>query len=132
MSHLKPRILKPDQEEVAPQTEPVKTYRVRGIPYFQVLNNVGQLVVEPPDWAQRKNPLVALYKVMLKTRLFDQEAVALQRRGQIGTYASSLGQEAIGCSMQTDDVLLPAYREYAAQFSRGSQHDRNPSLLGRE
>lgn len=123
MSHLKPRLLKPDQEEVAPQTEPVKTYRVRGIPYFQVLNNDGQPVVELPDWAQRKNPLVALYKVMLKTRLFDQKAVALQRRGQLGTYASSLGQEAIGaaigCSMQTDDVLFPAYREYAAQFSRG-------------
>ncbi|MGH6830640.1 MAG: pyruvate dehydrogenase (acetyl-transferring) E1 component subunit alpha, partial [Methylocella sp.] len=47
----------------------------------------------------------------------------LQRRGQLGTYASCLGQEAIGTAiggcMKQEDVLLPTYREYAAQFLRG-------------
>jgi pyruvate dehydrogenase E1 component alpha subunit len=60
---------------------------------------------------------------MLLTRLFDGKAMALQRTGQLGTYASSLGQEAIGAAigsaMRPEDVLLPAYREYAAQFLRG-------------
>ena len=59
----------------------------------------------------------------METRLFDEKAISLQRRGQLGTYASSLGQEAIGTAigsaMSEDDVLFPAYREYAAQFFRG-------------
>ena len=41
----------------------------------------------------------------------------------MGTYASSLGQEAIGAAigrvMGPRDVLLPAYREYAAMLQRG-------------
>jgi pyruvate dehydrogenase E1 component alpha subunit len=50
-------------------------------------------------------------------------AVALQRTGQLGTYASSLGQEAVGVgvadAMQSGDVLLPSFREQAAQLVRG-------------
>ena len=33
---------------------------------------------------------------MVLTRAFDKKAIALQRTGQLGTFASSLGQEAIG------------------------------------
>jgi pyruvate dehydrogenase E1 component alpha subunit len=60
---------------------------------------------------------------MVLTRLFDKKAVALQRTGQLGTYASSLGQEAIsvaiGNVMASEDVLLTSYREYGAQLQRG-------------
>jgi pyruvate dehydrogenase E1 component alpha subunit len=57
------------------------------------------------------------------TRQFDAKAVALQRTGKIGTFASSLGQEAVGVgvasAMRPEDVLLPSYREHGAQFVRG-------------
>lgn len=66
--------------------------------------------------------LVALYEHMLLVRLFDQKAIALQRTGKMGTYASNLGQEAIstamGFAMQKDDVLLPFYRDNGALLKR--------------
>jgi pyruvate dehydrogenase E1 component alpha subunit len=60
---------------------------------------------------------------MVLTRAFDEKAVALQRTGRLGTYPSSLGQEAvtvgIGSAMRPDDVLLPSFREQGAQLWRG-------------
>ncbi|MGN8548734.1 thiamine pyrophosphate-dependent enzyme [Bradyrhizobium sp. 13971] len=56
-------------------------------------------------------------------RLFDRKAVALQRTGRLGTYAISLGQEAvsvgIASAMREDDVLLPSYRDNGALLWRG-------------
>jgi 2-oxoisovalerate dehydrogenase E1 component subunit alpha len=89
----------------------------------RILDADGCLVGRLPECAKQPDQLIALYRIMVKTRLFDEKAIALQRRGQLGTYASSLGQEAIGAAIGTvmadDDVLFPAYREYAAQFLRG-------------
>ena len=60
---------------------------------------------------------------MLFVRTFDTKAIALQRTGKLGTYASCLGHEAthvgIGASMRPEDVFAPSYREYGAQFMRG-------------
>jgi 2-oxoisovalerate dehydrogenase E1 component alpha subunit len=51
------------------------------------------------------------------------KAVSLQRTGRLGTYAVSLGQEAvavgIASAMRTEDVLLPSYRDNAALLWRG-------------
>jgi len=64
-----------------------------------------------------------LYRRMVAARTFDAKAIALQRTGRLGTYASSLGQEAVGVgigfAMQVDDVLLPSFREHPAQLGRG-------------
>ena len=94
------------------------------IQYHQMIDYEGNPVVFPlPEIANDRDLLIKLYQAMLKTRLFDKKAISLQRRGQLGTYASSLGQEAIGVAigsiMKDEDVLFPAYREYAAQFLRG-------------
>ena len=93
------------------------------IHYHQLIDYQGTPVAPLPEIANDREQMIALYSRMVKTRCFDQKAVSLQRRGQLGTYASSLGQEAvgtaIGAAMEKDDVLLPAYREYAAQFTRG-------------
>jgi 2-oxoisovalerate dehydrogenase E1 component alpha subunit len=47
----------------------------------------------------------------------------LQRTGRLGTYATSLGQEAVAVglasAMRPDDVLLPSYRDNAALLWRG-------------
>jgi pyruvate dehydrogenase E1 component alpha subunit len=94
------------------------------IEYLQYLGPDGSLVREDlPEFAKDPKELVELFKQMLFTRAFDTKAVALQRTGKLGTYASCLGHEAthigIGSSMQYDDVFAPSYREYGAQFMRG-------------
>jgi len=94
------------------------------IEYLQYLGPDGRLVGdELPEFAQDRDQLVELFKHMLFVRSFDTKAVALQRTGKLGTYASSLGHEAthvgIGSAMQYDDVFAPSYREYGAQFMRG-------------
>jgi 2-oxoisovalerate dehydrogenase E1 component alpha subunit len=67
--------------------------------------------------------LQTLYRWMVLTRTFDARAIALQRTGRIGTYASCLGQEAVGVgighAMNSDDVLVPSFREQGAQLYRG-------------
>jgi 2-oxoisovalerate dehydrogenase E1 component alpha subunit len=67
--------------------------------------------------------LCELYQLMTQTRIFDAKAIALQRTGKLGTYASSLGHEAIhvgiGSAMRAEDVFAPMYREYGAMFYRG-------------
>jgi len=76
-----------------------------------------------PDFAADQTELISLYRAMVLTRTFDAKAIALQRTGRLGTYASSLGQEAVGvglaAAMQPDDVLLPSFREHGAQIYRG-------------
>ena len=60
---------------------------------------------------------------MVLTRAFDLKAVSLQRTGRLGTYAVSLGQEAvsvgIASAMREEDVLLPSYRDNGALLWRG-------------
>lgn len=67
--------------------------------------------------------LLFLYREMTRTRMFDGKAIALQRTGQLGTFASALGQEAVGVgvasAMTSRDVLVPSYRDHGAQFLRG-------------
>jgi len=78
---------------------------------------------ELPPFAADAADLVAMYRAMTLTRTFDAKAIALQRTGRLGTYAPSLGQEAvsvgIGFAMRPDDVLLPSFREHGTQLIRG-------------
>ena len=94
------------------------------IDYVQYLGEDGRLVRDDlPAFVQDPKALVALLRQMLLVRAFDTKAVALQRTGKLGTYASCLGHEAahigIGSAMRPEDVLAPSYREYGAQFVRG-------------
>lgn len=94
--------------------------------FYRYLDAQGRLTTDtPPPLARDSAALRRLYEHMLLTRLFDRKAVALQRTGQLGTYASSLGQEAatvgIGAAMARADVLLGTYRETGAMLLRGVQ-----------
>ncbi|MFW5926674.1 MAG: pyruvate dehydrogenase (acetyl-transferring) E1 component subunit alpha [Wenzhouxiangella sp.] len=95
------------------------------VDYFQFLGPDGKLVADQqvPALARDLERLVELYKLMTLTRIFDKKAVALQRTGKLGTYASCLGHEAahvaIGAAMREEDCFAPMYREYGAQFHRG-------------
>jgi pyruvate dehydrogenase E1 component alpha subunit len=83
----------------------------------------GQPLRALPSFASDKDLLLALYRGMVLTRSFDLKAVALQRTGRLGTYAVSLGQEAVSIgvasAMREEDVLLPSYRDNAALLWRG-------------
>ncbi|MEL0083335.1 MAG: thiamine pyrophosphate-dependent enzyme, partial [Gammaproteobacteria bacterium] len=81
--------------------------------------------IEPlPDDIATAEQIRAGYRQMVLTRLFDARAVNLQRTGQLGTFASSLGQEAVGVglsmAMQANDRLLPSYREQGTMIARGT------------
>lgn len=93
------------------------------IPYTRYLNPAGTVEAELPQWATETAKLVALYRAMVRTRQFDEKAVALQRTGRLGTFASSLGQEAVAVgtasAMRSEDVLVPSFREHGAQLWRG-------------
>ncbi|MFA5960715.1 MAG: pyruvate dehydrogenase (acetyl-transferring) E1 component subunit alpha [Tatlockia sp.] len=93
------------------------------VPFVQILNEKGALCSPLPSFAEDKEALKALYCMMVRTRTFDKKAIALQRTGKMGTYAPITGQEAIstaiGHAMRQEDLLVPYYRDYAAQFQRG-------------
>jgi hypothetical protein len=55
----------------------------------------GTAVCNLPDFASDQNLVVSMYRGMALARAFDLKAVSLQRTGRLGTYATSLGQEAV-------------------------------------
>lgn len=105
---------------INPATRKVASYDIF---YTQILNPDGTTTGELPPFARDAQQMRSMYDLMVRTRLFDKKAVALQRTGQLGTFAAALGQEAIGVAigyaLRDDDVFIPAYREYGAQFARG-------------
>jgi pyruvate dehydrogenase E1 component alpha subunit len=93
------------------------------IDHTQFLSPAGEATQPLPRFALDPAELIPWYRAMVLTRLFDAKAIALQRTGKLGTFASALGQEAIGIgvasAMRAEDVLVPSYRDHAAQFLRG-------------
>jgi 2-oxoisovalerate dehydrogenase E1 component alpha subunit len=83
----------------------------------------GTVLNALPRFASNRELLVSLYRQMVLARTFDLKAVSLQRTGRLGTYAVSLGQEAvavgIASAMRPEDVLLPSYRDNGALLWRG-------------
>jgi len=63
------------------------------------------------------------YRDMVMIRAADLEATSLQRQGQLGLWASALGQEGAqigaGHAARTQDYLVPTYREHGVAWARG-------------
>lgn len=93
------------------------------IDFLQFLDENHQPTQPFPDFAQDRETLLTLYRLMSLTRALDHRAVNLQRTGKMGTYPSTLGQEAVGVgmghAMHSDDVLCPYYRDQATFLARG-------------
>jgi 2-oxoisovalerate dehydrogenase E1 component alpha subunit len=102
------------------KTNVVASFEIR---YTQFLDESGKAVQPLPPFAQTTDELVDLYRWMVLMRTYDAKAIALQRTGQLGTYAPILGQEAIqagvGSAMRPADLFLMTYREQGAQLMRG-------------
>jgi len=100
-----------------------KTVAQFSIEYMQFMDEQSTLVQPLPASLQDPSVLLKLYRQMVLTRVFDAKAVALQRTGKMGTYPSSLGQEAIFAAMghvlRTDDILVPYYRDQGTMIMRG-------------
>ncbi|MGO9007113.1 MAG: pyruvate dehydrogenase (acetyl-transferring) E1 component subunit alpha [Beijerinckiaceae bacterium] len=93
------------------------------VDFTQFLSPEGELVQSAPVLARDPEALLRLHRAMTLTRAFDAKAIALQRTGKLGTFASSVGQEAVGVgvasAMRPEDVLAPSYRDHGAQLLRG-------------
>jgi hypothetical protein len=50
----------------------------------------GTAIATLPDFATDPTQLIMLHRAMVLTRAFDAKAIALQRTGRLGTYASSI------------------------------------------
>jgi 2-oxoisovalerate dehydrogenase E1 component alpha subunit len=91
---------------------------------IQLLTPDGEYVPHPdypfePATAQVRD----LYRDLVLVRRLDAEAVALQRQGELGLWASLLGQEAaqIGSAraLEPQDMAFPSYREHGVAWCRG-------------
>jgi 2-oxoisovalerate dehydrogenase E1 component alpha subunit len=100
--------------------EAVAHFEIR---YRQFLDANGKPTQPLPAFARENTHLIELYRWMVLMRAYDAKAIALQRTGQLGTYAPILGHEAIqaavGSAMRPDDVFLMTYREQGVQLMRG-------------
>ncbi|MFB6839041.1 pyruvate dehydrogenase (acetyl-transferring) E1 component subunit alpha [Streptomyces sp. NPDC056361] len=90
----------------------------------QLLTPEGERVQHPDyDIDLSAEELRGLYRDMVLSRRFDAEATALQRQGELGLWASLLGQEAAqigsGRALRDDDYVFPTYREHAVAWCRG-------------
>ena len=65
----------------------------------------------------------SLYRDLVIVRRIDFEAIALQRQGELGIWASLLGQEAAqvgsGRALGPRDMAFPTYREHGVAWCRG-------------
>ena len=123
MTALTDVIADAQRPESAPSPDAERITASFEVRYRRFLDPSGAPIAELPSFARDRETMVALYRAMVLTRQFDAKAVALQRTGQLGTFPSSLGQEAVTVglagAMHDDDVLLPTYREHGALLWRG-------------
>jgi 2-oxoisovalerate dehydrogenase E1 component alpha subunit len=90
----------------------------------QLLTPEGERVTHPHYGLEISDEeLRGLYRDLVLVRRLDVEATALQRQGELGIWASLLGQEAAqvgaGRAMQPQDMAFPTYREHGVAFCRG-------------
>ena len=95
-----------------------------GVDFVQLLTPDGERVTHP-DYSVDFNPdeLRGLYRDLVTVRKLDAEATALQRQGELGIWASLLGQEAAqvgsGRALREQDMAFPTYREHGVLYCRG-------------
>jgi 2-oxoisovalerate dehydrogenase E1 component alpha subunit len=91
---------------------------------IQLLTPEGERV-EHPDYPLdiSAEEIRGLYRDLVLVRRIDYEAIALQRQGELGIWASLLGQEAAqvgsGRALADKDMAFPTYREHGVAWCRG-------------
>jgi pyruvate dehydrogenase E1 component alpha subunit len=112
-------------------TEVVDPVPGAGAPHLPAQPELVQLLtpegerVEHPDYSLEisDEELRGLYRDLALVRRWDVEATALQRQGELGIWASLLGQEAAqvgaGHALLPADMAFPTYREHGVAWVRG-------------
>ncbi len=89
---------------------------------IQLLTPEGERV-DNPSYPLSDVDIKGLYRDMVLVRRFDTEAISLQRQGELGIWASLLGQEAAqigsGRALSPKDMAFPSYREHGVAWCRG-------------
>jgi 2-oxoisovalerate dehydrogenase E1 component alpha subunit len=91
---------------------------------IQLLTPEGERV-EHPDYPLdlSADDIRAMYRDLVLVRRIDTEAISLQRQGELGLWASLLGQEAAqvgsGRALSPQDMAFPTYREHGVAWCRG-------------
>ncbi len=105
---------RPGDEDTAPRVPEL----------IQLLTPEGERA-EHPDYPLELSTeqIKALYRDLVLVRRIDFEAIALQRQGELGIWASLLGQEAAqvgsGRALEPRDMAFPTYREHGVAWCRG-------------
>ena len=88
----------------------------------QVLNEQG-VVDSAREPKLDGKALFAIYRQMVLTRKLDERMLAMQRQGEMGTFAPGYGQEATQIGqiwpLRSSDWFAPSYRCFGAQLWRG-------------
>lgn len=101
---------------------PIEVIERFDVKYLQIINEKGEADASlMPDLTD--SDLKKFFETIMLARTFNQRALALQREGRLGTYASILGQEAsqIGSALalEKDDWVFPSFRESGVFVARG-------------
>jgi 2-oxoisovalerate dehydrogenase E1 component alpha subunit len=119
---------RPAEDDVlAELTAPVPEVGDGGPEMVQLLTPEGQRVdnAEYDEYVKdlTDEDLRGFYRDLVLIRRVDAEATALQRQGELGIWASLLGQEAAqvgsGRAMRPQDYAFPTYREHGVAWCRG-------------
>lgn len=91
---------------------------------IQLLTPSGELVADEHfRYSGSDQDLVEDLRTMLLTRAIDTEGTALQRKGELGLWVQSLGQEAaqVGSARAFggNDLIVPSYRELGTYLALG-------------
>jgi 2-oxoisovalerate dehydrogenase E1 component alpha subunit len=92
----------------------------------QLLTPEGERV-DHPDYPLdvTAEQIRGFYRDLVLVRRIDVEATALQRQGELGIWASLLGQEAAqvgsGRALRPNDMAFPSYREHGVAWCKGVQ-----------
>ena len=110
------------QQPLADQPPPEPPEAAGG--FVQLLTPEGERI-DHPDYPLDLSAadIRDLYRDLVLVRRIDTEAIALQRQGELGIWASLLGQEAAqigsGRALSPDDMVFPTYREHGVAWCRG-------------
>jgi pyruvate dehydrogenase E1 component alpha subunit len=113
-----------DSHKECTVTEALLPQPSEGPEFVQLLTPEGQRV-EHPDYSLdiSDDEIKGLYRDLVLVRRIDAEGTALQRQGQLGLWASLLGQEAAqvgaGRSLTDKDFAFPTYREHGVAYCKG-------------
>ena len=108
----------------AAPNQPADALREEPAGLIQLLTPEGERI-DHPDYPLdlSAGDIRAMYRDLVLVRRIDTEAISLQRQGELGLWASLLGQEAAqvgsGRALSPQDMAFPTYREHGVAWCRG-------------